>query len=100
MERKLYLYTSEDCPACNTMKTALDRLGVECEEVLLTDGMTVPPDVRSIPTLAIEKNGKRTTLCIGWPGSDAQLKKALRVYLKGTEKKGGNHNVIRTLGKE
>jgi protein-disulfide isomerase-like protein with CxxC motif len=77
MEKTLLIYTMENCPACQTMKSTLKRLRVEYTEIRLVNGMPVPPDVRSFPTLAIEKNGKRTTLCTGWPGSIEQLKKRL-----------------------
>lgn len=77
METKILIYTTDGCPACQTMKSALERLRVEYTEIRLKNGMTVPPDVRSVPTLAMEKNGKRTTICTGWPGSFEQLKKRL-----------------------
>ena len=77
MEMKIFLYTRDGCPACQIMKSALERLRVEYTEVRLKNGMTVPPDVRSFPTLAMEKDGKRTTICTGWSGSVDQLKKRL-----------------------
>jgi protein-disulfide isomerase-like protein with CxxC motif len=59
------------------MKSALERLGVGYTEIRLTNGMTVPQDVRSFPTLAMEKDGRRSTICTGWPGSIEKLKKRL-----------------------
>lgn len=96
MKSKLILYTRDNCPGCRAMKTGLDRLAVEYTEVKLTTGMSLPPDVRSFPTLAVESNGKRTTLCIGWPGSIEQLKKDLKSVLNRPEtdelpKKGGRN---------
>jgi arsenate reductase-like glutaredoxin family protein len=77
METKILIYTTDGCLACQTMKTALERLRVQYTEIRLKNGMTVPPDVRSIPTLAAERDGKRTTICKGWPGSIKNLKKLL-----------------------
>lgn len=78
-EKKILIYTTDGCAACRAMKSALDRLIVEYTEIRLTNGMTVPPDVRSFPTLAMEtgSKGKRTTICQGWSGSVDQLKKRL-----------------------
>jgi len=81
MKITLFLYTTDGCSACKTMKAALERLGAKFIEIRLTNGMTVPPDVRSFPTLAMEKNGKRSTLCKGWTGSIEQLKKKLEESL-------------------
>ena len=77
METKILIYTMDGCAPCQSMKSALERLRVEYTEIRLTNGMTVPRDVCSFPTLAMEKNGKRTTICTGWPGSIEQLKKRL-----------------------
>jgi hypothetical protein len=72
-----FLYTSENCNACPAMKKALDALGVRYTEIKLYNGMVLPPDVRSIPTLAAERDGKRTTICTCWPGSVERLEKIL-----------------------
>lgn len=80
MEMKILIYTTDGCQACQSMKAALERLRVEYTEIRLKNGMTVPRDVRSFPTLAMEKNGKRTTICTGWPGSIDQLKKRLEAF--------------------
>lgn len=77
METKILIYTTDGCAACRSMKSALERLGVGYTEIRLTNGMILPPDVRGMPTLAMEKNGKRTTVCRGWPGGIEQLKKRL-----------------------
>lgn len=89
METKILilLYTTDGCPACQTMKSALKRLRVQYTEIRLKNGMTVPRDVRSFPTLAMEKEGKRTTICANWPGSVDQLKKRLEAS-KSTAFKG------------
>lgn len=71
------LYTSENCVACPHVKSALKRLGIEYREIMLKNGMVLPPDVRSVPTLAIERDGRRTTVCIGWPGSIGRFEKLL-----------------------
>jgi hypothetical protein len=60
------------------MKSALKGLGLECREIRLKNGMILPPDVRSVPTLAIEKDGRRTTVCVGWPGSLERLERMLK----------------------
>ncbi len=75
MATVLFLYTSESCNACKAMKSALKSLGLEYMEIRLRNGMILPPDVRSVPTLTIEKDGKRTTVCSGWPGSMGKLEK-------------------------
>lgn len=75
-EYLLYTSTSE-CHGCLAMKTALEALGVRYTEIKLYNGMVLPPDVRSVPTLAIERDGKRTTLCTGWPGSIGGFEKLL-----------------------
>ena len=88
MEEKILIYTMDGCTPCQSMKSALERLGVGYTEVRLTNGMTVPPDVRSFPTLALEKGGSRTTICAGWPGSDKTFSGILRSFgisLKGEE---------------
>lgn len=82
MKTTILFYTRDNCPACQTMKTALKRLGVGYTEVKPTKGAILPPDVRSFPTLAVEKAGKRTTICKGWPGSLDQLKKRLEAVKK------------------
>lgn len=71
------LYTSATCRSCPTMKDALNRLGVSFTEIKLKTGMVLPPDIRGIPALAVEKDGIRTTVCIGWPGSKDILRKIL-----------------------
>lgn len=75
------LYTSEKCPACETMKSALKKLAIECREIKLKNGMVLLPDVRGIPTLVRETEGRRTTLCSGWPGS-------LEVFVRILKAKG------------
>ena len=71
------LYTSENCVACLHVKSALKRLGIEYREIKLKNGMVLPRDVRSIPTLARETDGKRTTICAGWPGGIDRFEKLL-----------------------
>lgn len=86
MVQKILFYTADGCAACKSMKSALERLGVDFTQITLTNGMVLPPDVRSIPTLAMEKDSKRTTICTGWPGSDRRLEKILNSFgipLKG-----------------
>lgn len=75
---KYLLYTSENCGACSLMKSALDTFGVQFSEIKLKNGMILPPDVRSTPTLAVEKDGRRTTICSCWPGSMKKLEDMLR----------------------
>jgi hypothetical protein len=72
------LYTSENCHACPAMKKALDALGVSYTEIKLKNGMVLPPDVRGFPTLAAERNGRRSTICTYWPGSTEKLGHMLR----------------------
>jgi hypothetical protein len=86
MEAKLLMYTADGCAACRSMKSVLERLGVGFTEIRITNGMAVSPDVRSFPTLAREKDGKRTTICMGWPGNDGALERILNSFgvpLKG-----------------
>jgi hypothetical protein len=59
------------------MKKALEALGVRYTEIKLYNGMVLPPDVRSVPTLARETDGRRTTICTCWPGSIDRLEKLL-----------------------
>lgn len=70
MEAKLLLYTADGCAACGAMTSALERLGAGYTNIKVTNGMAVPPDVNGLPTLAIERDGQRSTVCTGWPGSD------------------------------
>lgn len=74
---KYLFYTTEKCPVCPAMKIALKRLGVEFTEIKLKTGMIIPRDVRSVPMLAMENEGKRTTICTGWPGSIEKFEKIL-----------------------
>jgi glutaredoxin len=87
---KLFLYTSEKCVPCAAMKDALGALEVKYTEIKLRNGMILPPDVRSVPTLAIEKDGRRTTVCVGWPGSVDRLERMLRE--NGIPVKKGGHS--------
>lgn len=92
MATKLLLYTTNTCQGCKSMKSALERLGVGFTEIILKNGMTLPPDVRGVPTLAMEIDGSsRTTLCIGWPGSVKQLKKALETLSTADRAKHSNN---------
>jgi glutaredoxin len=77
MEKKILIYTADGCAPCQSMKSALERLGVRYAEIRLTNGMTLPPDVRSVPTLAMEKEGRRSNVCAGWPGNEKTFERIL-----------------------
>jgi glutaredoxin len=80
METKILIYTTDGCVACQSMKSALERLGVGFTEIRLKNGMTVPKDVRSFPTLAMEKDGRRTTVCTGWPETEETFERILNSF--------------------
>ncbi|MGD2091873.1 MAG: glutaredoxin domain-containing protein [Candidatus Aminicenantes bacterium] len=80
METKILIYTTDGCAVCQSMKSALEGLGIGYTEIRLTNGMTVLPDVRRVPTLAMEKDGRRTTVCAGWPGNEKTFERILNSF--------------------